>query len=281
MILLLTMALMIIFAAAIVPTITFQIQRDREEEMIHRGVEYARAVKKYYKRFGRFPAKIEDLESTNNMRFLRKRYKDPITGQDFKFLRIGEVRLIFGGGAGAPVQVGSPGVPIVVPPQNPASGGTTANPTTNQTQTDSNQSQTPSSTTGTSTPSGQSDNSSGSSNGSDSGSFGGQTSAQVFGGMPIVGVASTSKKDTIREFNHKKKYNEWQFIYDPGLDRGGLLMTPSQPPPIQPTQNLNGQNGTNGSNPGFGNAGPGVTNPNPSGNGQPGSNDSNNPPQQQ
>ena len=32
-----------------------QMKRDREEEMIHRGTEYARAIKKYYKKFGRYP----------------------------------------------------------------------------------------------------------------------------------------------------------------------------------------------------------------------------------
>ena len=57
-----------------------------------------------------------------------------------------------------------------------------------------------------------------------------QLAGTTFGGGPIVGVVSASKKDTIREFNHKKKYNEWQFIYDPATDRGGLLMTPNQPP---------------------------------------------------
>jgi len=55
-------------------------------------------------------------------------------------------------------------------------------------------------------------------------------SGQTFGGMPVVGVVSTSKKEGIREFNHKRKYSEWQFIYDPASDRGGLLMTPNQPP---------------------------------------------------
>jgi hypothetical protein len=78
-----------------------------------------------------------------------------------------------------------------------------------------------------------------------------QLGQTTFGGGPIVGVVSTSKKDTIREFNHKKKYNEWQFIYDPATDRGGLLMTPNQPPiqgfGQQGTPNLNGQ-GTNGQN---------------------------------
>src|SRR5256885_10465553 len=50
-------------------------------------------------------------------------------------------------------------------------------------------------------------------------------SGQVFGGGPIVGVASTSKAQSIREFNHKNHYNQWQFIYDPSSDRGGLLNT--------------------------------------------------------
>ena len=60
------------------PSITFDIKRDREEEMIHRGVQYSRAIRAYYKKFGRYPTKIEDLENTNNLRFLRKRYKDPM-----------------------------------------------------------------------------------------------------------------------------------------------------------------------------------------------------------
>lgn len=50
--LILAMALMAIFAAVIVPSITFEIRRDREEEMIHRGVQYSRAIRAYYKNSG-------------------------------------------------------------------------------------------------------------------------------------------------------------------------------------------------------------------------------------
>jgi len=53
--------------------------------------------------------------------------------------------------------------------------------------------------------------------------------AQVFGGGPIVGVASTSKDKSIRIFNKKDHYYQWQFIYDPTTDTGGLLTTPNQP----------------------------------------------------
>src|SRR5467141_115177 len=91
--LMLVVTLLAIAAAAIVPTMAFQIRRDREEELIHRGVQYSRAIRSYYKKFGRYPTRIEELESTNNLRFLRKRYKDPLTGQDFKLLHFGEVKL--------------------------------------------------------------------------------------------------------------------------------------------------------------------------------------------
>jgi hypothetical protein len=63
---------------------------------------------------------------------------------------------------------------------------------------------------------------------------------QVFGGGAIV--ASASKAKSIREFNKKDHYNQWQFIYDPTTDRGGLLMTPNQPPLQGSMQNMQ-QNG--------------------------------------
>ena len=81
--LLLFVTILIITMAIVVPEVTFQVKRDREEEMIHRGVEYSRAIRHYVKKFGRYPTRMEDLENTNNLRFLRKRYKDPVTGKDF------------------------------------------------------------------------------------------------------------------------------------------------------------------------------------------------------
>ena len=78
--------------------------------------------------------------------------------------------------------------------------------------------------------------------------------------MPVVGVASTSKATTIREFDKKKKYNEWSFVYDPSLDRGLLITTPYQPQ-LQMfgngPQNVNGPTPT----PGLGTSAPGTTAP--------------------
>ena len=83
---------------------SYEIKRDREEELIHRGMQYSRAIQ-HYKKFNRYPTRIEDLEDTNEVRFLRKRYKDPITGKDFKLLHYGEAKLTLSnllGGGGIP-----------------------------------------------------------------------------------------------------------------------------------------------------------------------------------
>ncbi len=105
LILLLAVALLSIFSLKVIEDIRYQYQRDREEELIHRGVQYARAIKNYYRKLGRYPTRIEDLESTNHLRFLRKRYKDPMnrdpaTGKenDFKFLHLTDVQTSFNTG---------------------------------------------------------------------------------------------------------------------------------------------------------------------------------------
>ncbi len=92
---LLMMAFMIIAATIEAPRIVQQIKRDREEEMIHRGTEYARAIKKFYKKFGRYPANLEQLDNTNQIRFLRRRYKDPLTKDGkWRLLTYGDMALL-------------------------------------------------------------------------------------------------------------------------------------------------------------------------------------------
>ncbi len=41
--------------------------------------------------------------------------------------------------------------------------------------------------------------------------------------------ASVHQRFDYREFNHKKKYKDWAFVYDPAQDRGRLITTPYQP----------------------------------------------------
>src|SRR2546421_5211397 len=73
---------LIISLAAVAPQAATELKREREEELIHRGKQYARAIQLFYRKFQRYPANLDQLDNTNNMRFLRKRYKDPITGKD-------------------------------------------------------------------------------------------------------------------------------------------------------------------------------------------------------
>ncbi len=103
LVLLLMVVFMVIGALALAPAITGQLKRDRENEMIHRGVQYSRAVKKYYKKFGAYPTTVDQLLNTNNMRFLRQKYKDPMTANgEWRLLHYGDVQL----GAN---QLGTPG----------------------------------------------------------------------------------------------------------------------------------------------------------------------------
>lgn len=295
----------IVFLFGVAPTIKFNIKRDREEEMIHRGVQYSRAIQAYYRKFQRFPAKIEDLENTNNMRFLRKRYKDPITGKDFRLLHYGEAQMMGSGMMGSTIPgastVGANGQ-LTTQGGGQGFGGNSSFGSSFGQSSAFGQSSNSAFGQSSNSPFGQSSNSAfgqssnsafgqnsqnaqtpsqssdaGAGNGTDaendsngSGSTGtgngsgaaGSGSGTQFGGAPIVGVVSLSKDTTIREFDKKRKYSDWQFIYDPTMDRGGLIRTPYQPTLMtqgigQSVPNMNGQNGQSGTSPngnGFGNS---------------------------
>src|SRR5438445_5424866 len=95
-VLLVILFMLAVFTIALMATgkaVATQIQRDREEEMVHRGQQYVRAIRRYYRKFGRYPSKIEDLETANNVRFLRRRYKDPMNPSgEWKVLHYGEAK---------------------------------------------------------------------------------------------------------------------------------------------------------------------------------------------
>lgn len=254
-----TLMLIVTLAAlallAVLPDMKQQIKRDQEEEMCHRGTQYMRAIQHFYKKFGRYPTRIEELENTNNLRFLRKRYKDPLMRdaqgkeKDFKLLHMQDISLGngpvmgaaggqgqglgLGAGAGAlgqnggglsalggaAVQGAVQGAMGAIQQQAGGAGGAQSN-------TDDEAGN---------SPNGQGNSNAGGPGGGSGFNTGSTTgtgsNGTVFGGGPILGVASTDKKDkTIREFNKKNHYNDWMFIYDPTSDRGGLLVGPWQIP---------------------------------------------------
>lgn len=84
-------ALLLVFAmaaAAVVmlylemPRVAFEHERNKEALLVERGDQYVRAIQLYYKKYSKYPQTLEDLETTNNIRFLRRRYRDPMTGSD-------------------------------------------------------------------------------------------------------------------------------------------------------------------------------------------------------
>jgi type II secretory pathway pseudopilin PulG len=236
--LMLFVTLMVIAAGVAAPTMAFRVRRDREEEMIHRGTQYSRAIQRYVKKTGRYPSRLEDLENTNNIRFLRRRYKDPITGKDFKLLHVGEVQL-----------TGSPGIAGASPIGSPAAqaGGAALQGAASAVLGGAAAQAAPAIAA---TPGANPPGDAGADSSSAAGGIGSaQLSSAVFGGGPIVGVASISKATTIREFNHKNRYNQWQFIYDPTMDRGGLITTPAQPA-LQSAAPLQQQNSSSPNSPG-------------------------------
>ena len=192
LILLFMMAAMMLAVTVIAPRVAQQVKRDREEEMIHRGAQYARAIKRYYRKFGRYPTNIEQLENTNNVRFLRKQYKDPMVEDGkWKFLHPGDVKIGNASNVGTPVS---------------AMGGNT---------------QQPSGLGGSNPGSGLSGPGSGLST---TANRGGAVNSQI-GGF-IIGVASVSEAEGIHAFDDKTHYNQWYFVYDPTTDRGALIKGP-------------------------------------------------------
>jgi type II secretory pathway pseudopilin PulG len=86
------------------PKVAHELRREREVEAVHRANQYVRAIRVYYRKFGHYPGSIEQLEKTNNIRFLRQRYVDPITGKDdWRLIKVGEAKTTVKGFFGQPL----------------------------------------------------------------------------------------------------------------------------------------------------------------------------------
>ena len=229
------LAILIIAMAVAIPKISADIQRDREIETYHRGMQYRRAIQLYYKKFNRYPPSIDALIKTNNIRFLRKRYKDPITGKDdWKPILFGQNKtplamgffgqplggVGFGGNglAGVGPQGGN-GIPGASPIGNSSgivdAGG---NPVDSSSAAGQTPGANPSNPTDPTAAAGQTPGA--------SQPFGGQ----AFGGAGIIGFSPASPKQSILVYKKKDHYNEWEFTYSylSDMNMGGANM-PQQP----------------------------------------------------
>ena len=80
--LLVGMSVMAVLMSALLPVWSQMARREKEEELIFRGKQYARAIGLFQRKYANTaPPTIDVLVE---QRFLRKKYKDPITGDDFQ-----------------------------------------------------------------------------------------------------------------------------------------------------------------------------------------------------
>jgi len=233
------MAILILTLAVAAPVVRKDIQRDREIETMHRGKQYQRAVKLYYKKFGAYPPNVDALVKTNEIRFLRRKYIDPTTGKDeWKPIRFGQNKTqtlgFFGQPIGGSTMAGtgpgangpnpSMGMFNSPPSSGPASGsiasgaasisaGFAADPNAASGPGAASYAGPggPSSGTSTTDP-----NAAGSS--APTASSTGLT-GQTFGGGGIIGFSPNSPKLSILVYKKKNHYNEWEFFYDPLADQ--------------------------------------------------------------
>ncbi len=258
------MAILVLSLAVAAPSVARSIQRDRDVETMERGKQYIRAIQLYYRKFHAYPPNADALVKTNEIRFLRKRYIDPITGKD------DWTPILFGQNK-TPTAMGFFGQPLStggsiagIGPSggnglNGANGAGTSGGLFNSSGGSgfgssfgggsSILSSPTSSTTNTAAPpSGSTDGTSASTNGaaptsgstdssgnsaSATGGTGGGPTGQTFGGAGIIGFSPASSKQSILIYKKKDHYNEWEFTYDPLMDMkvmaGGNTGTIGQP----------------------------------------------------
>jgi type II secretory pathway pseudopilin PulG len=235
-------ALVLIALAVAAPVVARDLRRDKEIESQHRMEQYVRAIQLYQRKFpNQYPASIKALEGTNNIRYLRKQYVDPLTGKaDYKLIHQGEqkttIKVFFGEElAGLAANLGT----AAGLASSPGAGGGSSTSTIGATSALASGFNGASVTTGAS-------GSTGSTGASGSGMFGDSS-----GGV-IVGVGTSRSGESVSEPNGQTTYESWEFWYDPRIEQlkkavsitGGGVSSQSA---SSFGQNINGQPNSGGS----------------------------------
>ena len=232
--LLVAMALMAVMMSVAMPVWRQTAQREKEAELVWRGQQYDRAFQLYRRKSG-VPG-APNLDVLLQQKFLRKKYKDPITGGEFDLKPVS----LIGPGSDTP---GVPGMGNRPP-------GTGNMPSGARGQTSGFGSQSRGGLPGTGMqgdgvqPGGQGF---GRRSGGPSAGGGGQpfgstaqgglssgSSSERTSNQLIGGVRSKSKARSIRELNGRNRYDQWEFVYVPynpnPLPPGVGGTTPGQQP---------------------------------------------------
>jgi type II secretory pathway pseudopilin PulG len=220
------------------PKVAQELRREREVEAIHRGDQYVRAVRLYYRKMNHtYPGNMEQLEKSNNIRFLRQQYVDPMTGKaDWRLIHVGEAKTTVKGFFGQPLVGLAPGLGSVAGMASPGIGGSSAAPGTGLGSSSPGIGGLGSSSPGTgglgpSSPGGigatggiggattPTDSSAAGSTSSAGGIASQSASSFTGGGAPFVGVGVPKEGESITVLNEQTTYNTWEFIYDPRIEQ--------------------------------------------------------------
>jgi type II secretory pathway pseudopilin PulG len=217
-VLLVAMSVAAIMMTVVIPVWKQMAQREKEEELVFRGQQYVRALRLFGTKYAN--ASPPNLDVLVEQRFIRRKFKDPITNDDFQLLLAGQ-----------------------------AAPGTSATPQTGRGQTGRGTNSAPTSPGVSSSPLGASSTTNAGQSPFGGGIGGGRGVSPI--GTPgagstggIIGVASKSKDKSIRLYNGRNHYNEWAFIntpqtQTPGAGPGGVGAPGQRGRQGQPTDSQN------------------------------------------
>jgi hypothetical protein len=199
-------ATMMLLTSAAALRIDTQGRREREAELVWRGQQYQRAIGLYFRKFGKYPTKVDDLvKQTNGVRFLRQAYAEPMNKEDgsWRFIYVGPSGQLIGSLRrtsllqtliSTPTLPGG-ATPFGLGPQPPSAPGATpggAAGTAGQGGQPTNSAQTPDPLQSQPQP----------------------LQGAVIGGN-IIGVASKVKQSSLRVYDGGDTYELWEFIWNP------------------------------------------------------------------
>jgi type II secretory pathway pseudopilin PulG len=184
-----------IAVAAALPLWSQAIRRDKERELISRGLQYAEGIRLFQQRFGRLPVRLEELVEVEP-RCIRRLWKDPLT-EDGKWV---------------PVFAGHvDGVPPPEPPDGREPGRTVGGDPTRSRRPDPDEEK--SEELDPNAP---------------------PQAGDVVAVGPIIGVRSKSSKDSILTFLGQTRYDRWIFRADVFGLRPNPLGNPNVAPTFDP-----------------------------------------------
>ena len=218
-------ALLVSLTAAL-PSVYQEGQREREEDLIFRAQQYARAIYLFHAALGRYPASVKELLGTNGVRFLREPYVDPVAAN-------GRWRFIHANAAGMLIDSLTEVQPVLAPASNSSSDNSSSEKAADVAKAEEQKKKQAEAQC-------RSD--------ADSSSGVSYQTGQLLGAF-IAGIAPCSNRQSIRVLNKEDHYDEWEFLALKYVQYGLPSQTTPGPPEAMPQPGGTGSQGSAPSQP--------------------------------